>query len=366
MEIMMNRCIAQINRQALISNLALLRSLSGSHMIAMVKANAYGHGLAEIAHLLKDDKDLSFGVASLDEAKVIRKLGAKNPILLFDGGAFIGEEIELFTYQVSPVIANLRTLHCLVSAQQNIDVHLKIDTGFGRHGFRWDELLAGKYDQDLDLLKNSKLKLEGLTSHLCSADLPKDNVSAQQIKRFEQVLSYLEAKHIKFNMIHWANSAAILRSLNSKSLHPSAYRPGLALYGIAPIESKHIDLKPILTIKAQILAIKSFNEGEGIGYGHRYISPSKKKVALIAIGYGDGLRRSLSNGGHVLVNGQKAHIIGTISMDSTTIDITNIEGHVAEGDMVTMMSTSEMAAACNTIAWEILTSLAARIKRTIV
>lgn len=382
----MNRCEGRLSKSALLNNLDYLTSISeGAEIIFMVKANAYGHGLLEIGSIIKSRPEISLGVAALEEAQLLRMGRVKNPILLFDGGAFFKEPESLFIHDITPVISTERALLSVIRAakchKKPKNIHLKIDTGFMRHGFFYEDILGGSYQHLIDLIKDSPgINVEGLATHLCSADDPKSARTEQQQARFLQCISYLEHQGLNFKKLHISNSAAILRGLrleNLKGHYGIMVRPGLAAFGIDPLLSDHQKyLKPVLSIAAQVLAIKDLKAGQGIGYGHSYIAESARKVAIIAIGYGDGLRRSLSNRMHVLLRKQKAPIIGTISMDTTAIDITDIEigsNPLSEDEEVLIIgqdgehsiSAQMLAHVDKSIVWETLTSITARLPRVI-
>ncbi len=373
--------MALIDAQALLKNIAAIRRLTPNpKTIVMVKANAYGHGLIEIASILKDDPEISLGVAAIKEAQLLRRNGNLNPIFLFDGGAFVGNAKEIFESSITPVISSKRALNDLVQEAKNqtttLPVHLKIDTGFIRNGFDFDKILQGTYDADLAQLKNHpRLSLEGITTHFCMADYPDSDFTNEQMKRFEQCLGYLSSQGLKFSYIHFANSAAILRRTSPHSEtknYQVVSRPGLLAYGISPLKEEP-QFSPVMSITAQIVAIKNIPSGAGVGYGHTFHASSPRKIGIVAMGYGDGLKRILSNRIHVLIKGQKAPVVGTISMDSCAIDLSAIHD-VTEGEMVTIIGQNgresikaeEWAILSQTVVWEILTSITARLERVVV
>lgn len=368
----MYRCVAMIDGQALLHNLAVLKKMSSSKIMIMVKANAYGHGLKEIALLLKDE-DVSFGVAAIDEALILRKANVKNPIFLFDGGASSDQSHVLVKEDITPIITDLRSIDSLEAALSGASdkkkVHIKIDSGFTRLGFDYQEILTGKLDHMLLRLKNSKtLELDGVATHFACTD---DFIDVQSF-RFQEVIDYLEHFGLSFQYLHMANSAAILTHRSKfKSDKTFFIRPGLSAYGLDPIKENSA-LKPVMSIKAQVVAIKNIEAGQGVGYSHTFVAKKPMRVAIITMGYGDGLRRSWSNLGYMLVNKKKAPIIGTISMDSCAIDISEIDG-INLGDMVTVLgqdgdlsiSAEDWAKLSGTISYEILTSISARLTRII-
>lgn len=375
----MNRCIALIDSGSLLNNIELVRKISGyNNTIVMVKANAYGHGLLKIASILKNDPAVFFGVAAVKEALLLRRQGITNPIFLFDGGASAENPKDLFDLSITPVISSRRALASLLhhsARNESLSVHLKIDTGFMRNGFWYEDLLKGRFDDDfLQLKECPHLRLMGIATHFSMADELDSSFTARQLQHFENSLNYLSKLGLPINCVHFANSAALLRNiaLSPSCNYPVVNRPGLLAYGLSPLPTKH-PFKAVMSIKAQIVAIKHLNEGEGVGYGQSYFAQRKRRVGVVAMGYGDGLKRCLSNRIDVLIHGQRAPLIGTISMDSCTIDLSEVE-HAREGDLVTLLgqeqdqhiTANDWAQKANTIVWEILTSITARLEKIVV
>lgn len=374
----MYRCAAIIEGSALLHNLAILQRVSApSKILMMVKANAYGHGLKEVALLLKDEP-VAFGVAAIDEAVILREAQVKNQIFLFDGGASSQQSDVLVSHDITPVLTDLRCIDALEAAvkkslwSKKKEVHLKIDSGFTRLGLDHEELTRGLHDDLLSRLKNSPyLKLGGVATHFCRTD----EFTDVQMKNFIVALEYLVAKGMSFEDLHLANSAAILTERFRLLGYAKGFyvRPGLSAYGLDPFSDENqFDLKPVMSIMAQVVAIKDLKPGQGVGYGHSFVATKPMRVAIVTMGYGDGLRRSLSDRGHMLIKGQKAPIIGTISMDSCSIDISNIPG-ILVGDMATVLgrdgdssiSAWDLAKLLGTIPYEVLTSVSARLTRIV-
>ena len=383
------RCMAEIDRKALVNNLSTTRSLSnGADQIAMIKANGYGHGLIQIASILSEFSDVSFGVTDIDEAIIIRGAGIANDIYLFDGGASCGRSQLLIDMDITPVITeikNVRSLEKRLSdhrSDKKKKIHIKIDTGFNRLGFDHSALLKGEYDALFRSVEESRfLDLDGIATHFYGADSLDWDSMERQIDIFERCIDHLDDLGIAFRCIHMANSAAIFRNSYSVSKNrETMVRPGLALYGIASHDGGEQDkLLPVLSIRAQIIAIRDVARGQGIGYGHSFCAEHDMVIAIVAIGYGDGIRRSLGNRGHFLLKGRRAPIVGRISMDSCAIDISEIikelgRDAVTLGDQVTVLgqdqalsiSVDMLAKLDGTIPYEILTSVSERITRRIV
>jgi alanine racemase len=388
----MYRCIALIDQQALLHNISYLQDLSGTaRTIVMVKANAYGHGLKEIASILKEKPLISFGVAAIDEAVILRHAGANNQILLFDGGASGKDSNALIDYDIIPMISSEHSLllldQCLRKRHQRVlkKIHLKIDTGFTRLGLDYRAILTGKYDEFICRLQNSRtITLAGIATHFCNADAQNDSFTDVQISNFRQCLHHFSKLNVTYDYVHMGNSAAILRKKSYLDIilkDQLMIRPGLASYGVNPLceDGVAVKLKPVMSIKAQIIALKTVDIGQGIGYGHTFIALDKRIIAIVAIGYGDGLRRSLSNRAYFLCHGERAPIVGTISMDSCAIDITHVikkygEYAVKHGDFVTVLGKDGdenidaklFAKLDDTVPYEILTSIAERLRRHVV
>lgn len=383
------RCMAEIDRKALLSNLSTIRSLSnGADQIAMIKANGYGHGLLQIASILREFRDVSFGVTDIDEAIIIRREGITNDIYLFDGGASCRQSQLLIDMDITPIITESKSIRLLEKclsdqgSDKKKNIHIKIDTGFNRLGFAHSALLKGEYDAlFLSVDESPVLDLDGIATHFYGADRLDCDSLERQIDIFEQCIDHLDDLGIAFRCVHMANSAAIFRNRYSVSKNKETMvRPGLALYGIAPHDGGGQDrLLPVLSIRAQIIAIKDVVRGQGVGYGHSFCAERDMVIAIVAIGYGDGIRRSLGNRGHFLLKGSRAPIVGRISMDSCAIDISEIikefgRDAVGLGDQVTVLgqdqalsiSADMLAELDGTIPYEILTSVSERITRRIV
>lgn len=367
----MSRCIAYINKNILINNLQIINQhTQNAPIIFMVKANAYGHGLKEVAQAVSLVKGLSFGVADIKEAKLLRHCGSDKKIYLFDGGAYDNVD-ELLALNIIPIIYNESMLKNYCNAIKNHEyqpeLHIKIDTGFTRLGFYYTNLLNKEYDPLFrKYIYDNNLKLTALATHFSSADDDESQVTQTQIDIFSSCVKHIESLGVKPAYIHMANSDAIIKNKFSLSHnYPFITRPGLLAYGLSPAEERFIDIKPIMSIKARVLDIKHIYTGQSVGYGQSFTAQKPTTVATIAIGYGDGLKRCLSNKGYFLYKGQRASIVGTISMDSCVIDISHINGTKIK-ETATVMGAKEMASICHTIPYEIVTGLSSRIDRCLV
>jgi alanine racemase len=359
-----------IDHDALRWNLAQIREKVGAtvKILSMVKANAYGHGAPAAAHTLASAGSDAFGVATLEEGVELRRAGIRAPVLVL-AGAYDDQLEEFFAHSLTPVAHDLQRLERLEKKVQQrgatLDVHLKIDTGMGRLGF-----LAAECDAWIDdIRKLTALKIAGVFSHFSHAESVEGEYTRRQLEIFHGVVDRLRAENIRPALTHLANSAATITL-------PAAYfdmvRPGIMLYGIypSPAMARQISLKPVLAWKTRILQLKKVPAGASISYGQTFITRRESVIASLPIGYADGYSRLLSNRGEVLVGGERAKVAGRVCMDLTMIDVTDIR-NVKQGDEVVLLgrqgggeiSADEMAAWANTISYEILTSISARVPR---
>ena len=338
-------------------------------VLSVVKANAYGHGAVQVARALEDEGSYGLGVATLEEGiELRRKGGLRSPVLILAG--IYPEQIEeLLEYHLTPTICEVEALRLLEGLARkrgvSLPFHLKVDTGMGRLGF-----LPSEIDSWIPELAGIKaLKLEGVFSNFSQAERADGDYTQGQVETFKNVVKRLEAQGHHPGLLHLANSAAVIAL-------PSSYftmvRPGLVLYGIYPSRdmARRLSLKPILTWKTRVLQLKRVPKGAGISYGRTFVTKRESLIAILPVGYADGCHRLLSNRGTVLVRGKRAPIVGRICMDLTMIDVTDIRG-VKQGDEVVLLgeqgadqiSANEMARWAETISYEILTSISARVPR---
>jgi alanine racemase len=359
-----------IDHQALRSNLQQIRQRVGSQVkiLSMVKANAYGHGAAAVARTLADAGSDAFGVATLEEGIELRQTGIKEPILVV-AGIYEAQLADVFAQGLTPVAHDLARLSDLEKAVRDqgttLDVHVKIDTGMGRLG-----LVAAECENWIGALKDLKaIKIAGVFSHFSHAESVEGDYTQRQLAVFKQVIERLRAEDTCPALVHFANSAATITL-------PAAYfdmvRPGIMLYGVypSPVMANQISLTPVLAWKTKILQLKKVPCGTSISYGQTFITQRESLIATLPVGYADGYSRLLSNCGEVLVGGQRAKVAGRVCMDLTMIDVTDIR-NVQQGDEVVLLgrqgsaeiSADQIAAWANTISYEILTSISARVPR---
>jgi len=362
--------LCTIDLSALRWNLRQVRARVGAQVkiLSMVKANAYGHGAPAVARALAEEGSDAFGVATLEEGVELRQAGIGKPILVV-AGIFL-EQLDLcFENHLTPVahdLEGLRRLEEVVQARgATLNVHLKIDTGMGRLG-----LPAAETDSWLPAMKKlTALKIEGVFSHFSTAESVDGEYTRKQLATFNHVVKLLRAEGIAPPLVHLANSAATITM-------PAAYfdmvRPGIMLYGIYPSATmaNQIELKPVLSWQTRIVQLKKVPAGTSISYGQTFVTERESLIATLPVGYADGYSRLLSNRGAALVRGERAPVAGRVCMDLTTLDVTAI-ANVQQGDEVILLgrqgdaeiSADEMAGWANTISYEILTSISARVPR---
>ncbi len=361
---------AHIHLSALSHNLSQIRArIPGScGIIAIVKANAYGHGAVEIANALMREKVSRLGVVSPAEGIVLREAGVTAEILVL--GPLVEEQIrDLVSHRLTPVLGDARLVSPLaaVAATSNrpVSLHVKIDTGMGRLGLPPTELPSF-----LDAVRiHPSLRVEGIMTHLADADGEMQDRTERQLALFRQTLEPLEKRGAQLPCIHAANSAAIVRYPQS---HFSAVRPGISLYGYhtLPASVACPDWRPVLSLHTTVAHLRTIPTGEGVSYNHTFIAQRRTKIAVLPIGYADGYSRRLSNRGAVLVRGQRAPIVGLVCMDMTLIDVTDIPD-VQIGDEVVLIGrqnqatlwADQVAEWTGTIPYEVLCAIGPRVPR---
>jgi alanine racemase len=341
-------------------------------ILAVVKADAYGHGFMDVSRELERLDVTAFGVAFLAEGIQLRKAGIDRPVLLL-GGIYPGQERKCIGYGLSTVVFNLEQARALDSAAGRLfrkaRIHLKVDTGMGRLGIH--HLDAPRFLSELKCLKH--LDLEGIISHFASADeLDDDGRRFTDIQSgiFAGVVETARREGFAPRYVHLSNSAAAFsRELPFCNL----VRPGITLYGAVPsgdFEGK-VDLRPVMRLKSRIAMLKWIEPGKSVSYARTFITGRKTLVASVPVGYADGYCRSLSNRGDALVRGSRARVAGTVCMDWIMLDVTDIPD-VAEGDEVILLGcdgagncirAEELAERAGTIAYEIFCGVSKRVPR---
>ena len=377
---MIRSTVAHVDLAALQANFRAIQAfVAERRIIAVVKANAYGHGSARVALALEHAGATMLACADIEEGIVIRQAGVRVPILVF-GALSVSDLDGLFEFALTPTISTPGAAKAVQAAaarhKTTIGYHLKIDTGMNRLGFRHDNLRRTLPD----LLASANLKLDAVYTHFASADVPESPVFTDQRERFDvawAVVNELIQPRAQSSepragiRRHACNSAALLRD---SRVWYDAVRPGLLLYGIVPPPlASTIQLTPVMSLTSRVVAVKGLRPGEGVGYGWRYQADSPRTVAVIPAGYADGLDTRLCGRGQVLIRGQRAPIVGAVSMDMITVDVTSL-GDVQPGDEVVILGRQgteswqqidarEVAAAIGTIPWEVVCRLGTRIER---
>ena len=337
-------------------------------VIAVVKANAYGHGAAQVAHALEDAGADLLACADIEEGAALRTAGVRAPILVF-GALSVSQLDGLFDCRLIPTISTPGAARAVQAAaaryRQQLPYHLKIDTGMNRLGFRDDNLTRTLPE----LLASPNLELDAIYTHFATADDPESTLFVEQRARFERALAAIDAlmpRHRR-RFVHAANSAALLRDAR---VWYDRVRPGLLLYGLVPPPlGSTIDLTPIMTLTSRVVAVKGVRPGEGVGYGMRFRSERPARIAIVPAGYADGLDLRLGGRGAVLIRGRRVPIVGAVSMDMLAADVTGLD--VETGDEVVIIGSQgadridvrEMAAQIGTIPYEILCRIGSRIER---
>ena len=348
------RTSAVIDLAALKHNLDQVRSHAPtSRVMAVIKANAYGHGAARVAHAL-DNKVDGFAVSSVLEGIALREHGIQSSITILSSFDARDEVAALSDFDLIPVIHSTEQLHGLLrELNRSLDAWLKVDTGMHRMGLTTDE-----YNHCSEKLNACKHVREiRLMSHLANADDLNDDYTHQQLRYFLQHTSGAGQRSL-------ANSAGILAWPGT---HLDWVRPGLMLYGASPLKvktAKELNLKPVMTFKSKLIAIKQLNKGDAIGYGGDWICPETMRVGVVVCGYGDGYPRHIDRNTHVLLNEKRTLIVGRVSMDVMSIDLRK-HTDARVGDEVVLwgdeLPVDEIAQHAETIPYELLTSVSSRV-----
>jgi len=364
--------VARVDLAAIRSNFTAVSTFLASsdtpapRIIAVVKANAYGHGAPEVARALEAAGASMLACADIEEGIVLREAGVRVPILIF-GALSVSDLDGVFSHDLTPTVSSPGAARALQGAAARHGVtlrcHLKIDTGMNRLGFRHDNL-----DRTLPEVAGSRnLAVDAVYTHFATADVPEHPAFGEQRERFEHVLAQLPSLGITEHYRHAANSAAILRD---ERVWYDFVRPGLLLYGIVPPPlAATIPLRPALSLHSRIVHVKGTRPGEGAGYGLRSVSDRARTIAIVPAGYADGLDRRMSGRAYMLVRGQRVPVVGSVCMDMTMIDVTGLDVH--PGDPVVIvgaqggeeMGMREIASSIGTIPYELLCRVGTRIER---
>ncbi len=367
---------AHIDLGALRHNLAQVRRLAGDReVIAIVKADAYGHGAVPVARALAAEGVTRFGVALVEEGRALREAGIHGEVLVL-GGFVEDQAAEIVELGLTATIFHAGHADALNEAARRAGraapVHVKIDTGMGRLGFS----PVAAPDAVAALARCVFLRLEGLMTHFADADLADPAYAREQVARFDAVAETVRRAGVRIPIRHAANSAAVMAASSWRSAMGGplydAVRPGLMLYGArpGPAVGAGVDLRPVLSLTTRILLLKRVPPGTPISYGRTFVTRRKSLIAVLPIGYADGYPRALSNTGRVLVRGRAAPVVGRVCMDLTMVDATDVPD-AAEGDEAVVIgaqgaaaiTVEEVAAGAGTIAYEILCGIGPRVPR---
>jgi len=373
MDYKFNRAWAEVNLDNIAHNVKEIRRITDkkAEVMGVVKADAYGHGVLEVARTLIENGVTRLAVSMLDEAIQLRQNGIEVPILILSYTDPIRAE-EIILNDVTQTVFSHDLAEALSDAavrlNKNVKIHIKIDTGMTRVGF-----MPG-YSAVKNVEKISKLPriiVEGLFTHFASADETDRSYTYMQFERFMSIVSELNRIGVYIPIKHVCNSAGIIEY---PEMHLNMVRPGIALYGMYPSDEVHkdkIDLKPAMTLKANIILVKEVEPGTCISYGRIFKTQRASKIATLPIGYADGYTRLLTGKGKVLVNGQLVPIVGKICMDQCMIDVTDVEGDVNVGDEAVLfgiqngkeIKIEDLAKEIGTINYEIACIVGKRIPR---
>jgi alanine racemase len=350
--------------------------------MAVVKADGYGHGAIEVARIALQNGAEHLGVARINEAIQLREAGLEAPILIF---GYTPSELaaQLVDYDLSQTVYSFSTACALsdhVSREgKTIKIHIKVDSGMGRLGIVLGDLIKKQASKSsasnpvqtvASIDRLSGLEIEGMFTHFATSDSADKTYADKQLTLFMDFLDELRKERLEFPINHAANSAALIDLPDS---HLNMVRPGIATYGLHPsreVQTTHVDLKPVMSLKCKIVHLKKVPAGFNVRYGITYQTTSPTTIATIPAGYADGFNRLLSNRGHMLVRGQRAPIVGRVCMDLTMLDVGNIDKVDIEDEVVIFgrqgteaIRAEDLAAQLQTINYEIVSTITSRVPR---
>jgi alanine racemase len=363
----------EVDLDALRANYRAAAALAGGGpVLAVVKGNAYGHGLCPVARALSGAGAAYLGVATVGEGEALRRAGLETPVLLL-GGYLPEEAPEIVALGLTPAVFAEAQVAPLAAAARaagvRLGLHLKVDTGMGRIGVPAEAAPAVLRR----LLDDPDLRVEGVMSHFAEADLADSPAAEEQLARLLKVRAELGPAAGAIRYWHTANSAALMRRLAAGGDIPVLCRPGIMLYGHPPAQgfAVPVPLIPVGTWKARVIQVKHVPAGTPISYGRTFVTTRASAIATLPVGYADGFPRALSNRGRVLLKGVPVPVAGRVCMDMTMVDVTDLHEPVAIGDEAVLMgaqgeaaiSATQVAEACGTIAYDILCAISERVPR---
>lgn len=359
-----DRTWAFINLENIKENYLKIKEHSKTKVMCVIKADAYGHGLLKVAKTLETVNADFFGVATLHEALSLRENGIKTPILLL--GYFENDEAcDVISNDITATIYDIKTAEILSNEAKKLDtrakVHIKIDSGMSRLGF-----LTSQTDEILSLCELENLEIEGIYTHLASADNPwSTEFTYKQVTKFNDICDLLESNGVEIAVKHVSATSA---SLQYEDLRYDMIRLGIGLFGYYPDEKieKTLNLRPAMSLYSTVAQVKTIKKGDTVSYGRRFEATEDMKIAILTIGYADGFTRANKNDAYVLVNGWRAKILGSICMDMCVVDVTEIE--VLQGDKVVIfdeenLKANEVSEFSGTIVYEVLCGVSKRVPR---
>lgn len=375
---MFRRTFAEVNIENLIYNWNQIKKVAGDErfICPMVKANAYGHGDTQVSLALEKEGAQVLGVCLIEEGILLRAGGIKCEILVFCGFDKRGAE-KILEYQLTPVVSSWEQVQALEAAADSpVKVHLKFNTGMNRIGFELDQ--AEKLQQYFS--KSKILKLKAVLTHFAKAEDShrQDGFSTKQLRKFLEIIEYFKTQDIYHHVLNSGGIAGLATGKNPLlQSHAWGFRPGLMLYGYqAAAHFSEIDLKPVMSLKSVVNNIRHINIGESVSYGSTWTAQRPSRIAVVPIGYADGVHRLISNRSVMLFAQQKVPIVGRVCMDFLMLDVTDvvkeneINKWIAEevilfgyDDKNNFLSAEEMASQTETIVWETLTSVSDRVPR---
>jgi alanine racemase len=375
---------AEIDLKAYAHNISELRRIAhpDARLMAVVKADGYGHGAAEVACEALQNGAEFLGVARINEGIQLRKAGLAAPILIF-GYTPPALADRIIEYDLRQTVYSVATAEILASRAQakgkKINIHIKVDTGMGRLGLLPDSLLAVSAVRDVtadpvreveSVARLPGLRIEGVFTHFATADSTDKSYAQQQLEIFMDFVNRLRLAGIEPPLKHAANSAALIDLPES---HLDMVRPGIATYGLYPsheVNKNTVNLKPVMALKSRIIHLKRVPAGFNVSYGITYRTPKPTTIATVPVGYADGFDRLLSSRGQMLVRGQRVPVIGRICMDLTMLDVGGLRDVALEEEVVVFgrqgddfLTADEIAARLNTVNYEIVSTLTARVPR---
>lgn len=368
------RCYATVDLKAIRHNIEQVRKKikDGTKVMAVVKANAYGHGAVEVAKALLDMVDY-FGVATIGEAVELRRADVDTPILIL--GYTSPKQFEyVINYGVTQTIYSYEDGKCLDETAKRLGkkakYHIAVDTGMTRIGFSADYRIDESIEEIKKLCTLENVELEGAFTHFSCADMYDKSYYYKQKERILTFFKKCEENEINIPIKHTSNSASIMEF---DDMNLDMVRSGIITYGLYPsdeVDCTKLDLMPAMEFKTHVVKINEVPEGEGVSYGATYVTKKPTRIATISVGYADGYKRSISNKGRVIINGQYANVIGRVCMDQMMVDISHIDNVKVE-DVVTLFGcdggksipVEEIAALSDSFNYEYVCSISERVKR---